>query len=321
MKKGKLIFSLVLLILVVSLVSAGFGDWIKGITGQPVGPQSQGASVNVAGQFLPQITEPTVVSGATYQPIENDDPAPLTITISVEVTDNDGVANIIDSTVFATLTDDTTATVIKTDNPCTLVNGDVEGDGLTKGYECYFDMNYYDPADYYDLYIEAQDQEANTATMTLDASGNNDGYLTYELLSAMTISPGSISWFSVSPNTLDQVADDDPVVVTNTGNYDGPLQVEGYDLSDIDANEFIPASSFTVDIDTGGAAECDVAVSGTVLTHDSPESVVGSDSNPGPGPSPGGEEELFYCLDVPGVSSQTYSTAQAGESWYVIYGP
>jgi len=294
-------------IILMSMASAGVIDFIKRtVTGKALGPQPQNLTITVVG------SNPVTISFIEDPDNQIPPPAPIeagitTITFEVHVTDPDGASDIIDSSVNSEFS---RGAVIRPGD-C-VWTGDLPG-GDTANYSCSVDMQYYDEPGTWNIKINATD--FGSGVLVEDTSVT----FTYLELKAMVISPLTLTWPAVLPDSTNQTSDNDPTVVTNTGNFAGNIQVSALALLGESApSESVPAEDFVIDIDTGGAGctgaacvECD----GTELVDSIAIPIAGSSSNPGPG----GTEELHYCIpEFPPVSSQTYSTAGGG-SWTILY--
>ena len=309
MKSGKRVLSIIivslLLISSISLISAGLWNTI---TGKATGPQPQNLSITVAG------VNPVVVAiqpssfndesgdaGIQIDPNELNLPSVKAVPFNVQVSDTDGVTDINDSSVRFEVLED-----ISKNGSCTLEN---DIDGNTANYSCSFDMNYWDSAASWTIQVQASDFGAQTIETNTQA-------FTYRLLSSMTISPTTLTWPAVTPSSINQTATE-PTIVTNTGNYNGQISVEAYNLVSATA-ETVDANEFTIGTITGSDEECNSPTQATVLQNGNPIPIILSNSNP----SDGGTEELNYCIPLfPAVSSQEYSTNSAlgGISWTISY--
>ncbi len=299
-----LLFS-ILVVLAISLVSAGFFDKFRTITGRAE-QQPQDLTITVVG------TNPVVFSFIEDPDDQVPPPAPVeagisTITFEVHVTDPDGVTDIIDSTVD---TEFSRGAVIRP-GICTWIEDLPDGD--TANYSCSVDMQYYDEPGTWNIKVNATDY--GSGVWVEDTSVT----FTYLELKAMTISPSTLTWPAVIPGSINQTSDNDPTVITNTGNFAGNIQVTALALIGESAPaESIPAADFVIDVDTGGPGCTDAACvecDGTQMVESTATPIVGSSSNPGPG----GTEEIYHCIPFfPSVSSQTYSTAGGG-SWTILY--
>lgn len=299
-KRVSFVFGIFLVLILMSFVSAGIFDWLK--TGKATS-QPQDVSLTVSG-LVPQIIYVEDIDNGGVNPIfpnELDLPSPVSVVFIVTVSDDNGVDNIDDTSVSA---DFIFGLEPKRSGSCSWVVDNP--DGISANYSCSVDMNYYTPAGTWVVTVYAEDLDTNFAVP--DTSESFD----YAILKAMTISPSTISFGSVATLASNIEATDDPVTITNTGNYDGAVSVQGYDLYGLtDNTEVIPVANFAVGTISG--SEC----SATVLVNGVSQSITGSNSNPGIG----GTEEIYYCLTfVPNVASQDYSTtATGGQSWIVLY--
>jgi len=301
-----IMFSIFISLLAISIVSAGIFDKFKTITGRAE-QQPQDISITVAG------TNPVVIEYIEDPDTQIPAPAPTegsttTITFEVWVTDPDGVADIDDSSVAAEFSRGA-VTRVDADN-CAWIS-DLDAD--TASYSCSIDMQYYDEAGTWNIKISATD--FGSGTLVEDTSET----FTYLELKAMTISPPALTWPAIIPGSTNQISDNDPTIVTNTGNYDGAISVTALDLVGETTPEVIPANAFTIGLSTGGGPpleECNAPTTATALITGT-TAIIGSDSNPGLG----GTEELYYCIPSFsfGIPSQVYSTTAAGDSWYIVY--
>jgi hypothetical protein len=299
--KREVIISGIVLILLISIASAGIWDSVKKvITGNPVGPQSQNVSVTVAGTHLPTIDEPSAAIAAQI-PTEN---GITTVTFNVDVSDDDYVANIVDSSLLVQVS---RGAIIKTATCGSSTNLDLN----TKRFSCTINMNYYDEAGTWDFYAEIRDQESNLATKSIIS------YFVYNLLPSFSapLTPSSLTWPSLTPGGLNINSSNDPTIVTNTGNYRGNIKIQAYNLVGETNNlENIPATAFSVSGTSG--SEC---TAGVALGPDSAPSVDTS-IYANPGVSGSNTASIYYCItSVPTVSSQVYSTTARGQSWTVSY--
>lgn len=294
MKRGKLGFLLIILVLAVSLVSAGIGDWFKQITGKaPSGEQN--VSVSVTGANVPKVSY--------VQDINSIDPTEYGITTVVfetHVYDADGAGNIEHSSVSAKFT----KAAVTRNGVCSHPNNI---DSYTANYSCSVIINYYDSAGNWVVNVSARDQENNYAENTSEI------FMYNELKSFTTpLSPTNLNWPPLIPGASNIESNNDPTLVNNTGNYAGNIYLTAYNLvGETNGAENIPSTAFSVSGTSG--LEC----SGTTLLSDGSDTDTNIGANPG---SPGSNlANIYYCLDVPVVSSQIYSTTARGESWIVKY--
>jgi hypothetical protein len=301
-RKGVYFAGFVLGVLLISLVSAGIFDSLKGTGKASYG--NQDVSIRVQGTNPPTIDP--ISSIANQNPFEN---GIRTVTFNFSVTDPDGVANLNDSSIIARVSRG--ATIITAScNP----GGNVDFD--TRRYLCSVDMQYYNSAGAWDLYVEAKDQEANVGSRTVT------GFFIYTLYIGMNVplSPASLNWPNLAPGQTNVLSNNDPTIVTNTGNYAGNIFITAYDLQgETTGTEYILASSFSVDSATGGIppSECNIGSTAVALSN-------GTSVDTGIGANPGlaGSANIYYCVtSVPLVSSQIYSTSIRGPAyaWTIAY--
>jgi len=293
------------LLLIIPLVSAGFFDFIKNpITGKATS-QPTNISVGVVGTNPVQITQVGPI--AAVNPTEL---STTTIAFEIHMYDPDGVADINDTSVNATFTKSgETSKTTGNSGTCTFV---ADLDSYTANYSCSIDMWYFDGSGSWT--ISAQGKDVGNSTWIV----NNSATFTYNELKAMVISPGALTFPSVSPGGINQTSNNDPTLINNTGNYNGTIDVTAIDLyGESDSSYWIYAENFTSGL-TEGTAIC---LSGTSLVNATATEITSSISNRGnlSSGSGAGQEEIYYCIPkVPEIVSQTYST-EGGGSWTIAY--
>lgn len=287
--------------IVVALASASFAsaesftDFIKRVTGQ-ASSQPQNVSISVAGVNPVVVEVPTLSANPTENTF-------TTVSFTANVSDPNGVNDIIDSSVSPQISDGTTTRT----GSCSW-SQDISS--TKANYSCSVIMWYFDPAGpSWNTRVQATDLGNGTLV-------NGTAIFTYGELMAMTISPSLLLWATVIPGSTNQMSTNDPTVISNTGNYNGLVSVRAINLLGETINtEMIVAGNFTSGPTSG--SEC----SATVLSNATKISIAGSNSNPGNLSQGGGvgQEQIYYCIpSVPSVSSQIYSTTQGG-SWFVEY--
>ena len=213
------------------------------------------------------------------------------IVFEVQVTDPDLVNDIDDSSVNAEFSKsgETTRT-----GACSW-QSDIDTD--TASYLCSIDMQYYDGAGTWSIRVQARDFSNNLAEDTSTS-------FVYQELKAMTIFPSSLNWPEVIPGATNQIPGSS-TTITNTGNYERSIIISAKNLyGETRTTEAFNAGSFVADIDPG-IASCD----GTALQDSIGQTIAGSMLSKGAS----AQEEIFYCIpNVPSISSQAYSTSQAG---------
>jgi len=301
MKKRLFAVFFICAILLVGLVSAGLLDSIKNALTGKATSQPTNVSVNVVGTSAVNVSvdNSTLTGGVT--PIESSSSVVVTY---VTVCDPDGVNDVNDSATDVVFNGPSAET---RNGNCSLV-GDI--DAYCANFTCSAEMWYWDAAGAW--VINASGSDLGNATNIYNDSYN----FTYNQLKALTISPDWLNWTALTPGGSNVGADNDPTEVNNTGNYDGTIDITGYDLYGVTVtSENFDVANFTAD-ETDGACGA-----GTALVNASVQTIAGTDSNPGNLSLGGGagQEQVYYCIPtVPSVSSQQYTTDISG-SWIVAY--
>jgi hypothetical protein len=302
MKKGMIII-FICLILLTSLVSAGIFDAFKKITGY-ASSQTVNVSVSVSGANPAYI--PAVSEISAQDPTED---SSKVIHFNFTICDPDGESDIDQTSGQANFSKASETTRY---NTSCVYEGQLNA--TCGSFACNITMWYWDGSGTWNVAVNGTDKGAQTVVF------NSSTTFTYNELRAMVITPDNVTWSGITPGGTNQTADNDPVTVNNTGNYDGTINMTGIDLhgATIDT-EIFGVDNFTVDVETGGspAAECD----GTYLVNDTTTSISNTDTNPGNLSAGGGagQETLYYCIpDVPLLSTQEYTTSKAG-NWTITY--
>jgi hypothetical protein len=301
MQKKKVVYGLVismaLLVLAGSLVSAGFWEFI---TGQAI---SQPTNVSV------QVKGATQCKLDFVAPIANVNPNEAnyqTITFEAHVFDQDGANDINRTATFANFSKSGSTTRYSTQ--CTY-NGNLPPRGAN--FTCSVTMWYWDASGTWNINVGGND------IGNLSGCTNTSTTFTYNLLQAMVISPPALTWSALSVGATNQLSNNHPTVINNTGNYNGTVKLNGLNLQgDVVTSEYLGVNNFTSNNNVGT-----VCASGTALVNGTTTTIGSTNSNPGNISAGGnqGQEMLYYCIPtVPAVTSQTYSTTLGG-SWIVSY--
>jgi hypothetical protein len=297
------IFICLILLVTVSMVSAGLLDWLKKTVSGKVSQQPTNITITVSG-VNPAIIES--VSGIpNTDPVEEDN---RSITFYVTMYDADGVSDLNDTSVSSNFT--MPGETARESGTCGLV-GDI--DSNRANYSCMINMWYWDGAGNWTITVRGKDLGNGSWAY------NTSTQFQYNLLRAMLITPDVLTWPAITPGADNQTSDNDPTTVNNTGNYNETLEVNAIDLAgESNPSYKIYSENFTVGLTTGGGTpEC----IGTQLQNATYVSITNSDANPGNLSLGGGsgQEDFYYCITkVPSLSSQTYSTSQGG-SWIIRY--
>ncbi|MFQ5531138.1 MAG: hypothetical protein ACE5ES_00830 [Candidatus Nanoarchaeia archaeon] len=289
-------FDKVFLILLISVLATSTFILAQDVFQAPSQPTN--VTVTVSGAIAPQIV--FVSSILNPFPIEL---GSTTITFNIHMSDGDGVNNLDDASVNATFTKPGEA--VRQDFNCPLQN---DIDGLTANYSCSIDMQYFDENGNWGVTVRGMDTEGNVAT-------NDTATFSYQLLKAIVVSPGLITFPTVNPGSTNQQSNNDPTTVNNTGNDNRSFNLNAIDLSgETDSSFSIPAANFSVHATSG--SEC----TGTVLVNGTSTTITSSLLDNGNLSLGGGvaQETIFYCIrQVPAnLPSQQYSTLGGG-SWVI----
>ena len=319
MRKKRGIYIVIILVfsilIVSSIVSAGIIDWLKKtITGKASTTQQTNVSIAVAGLNPVYITVwNDTLAGTVVDPTEE---GATTLIFNVTVSDDDGASDINDSSVQAEFTNDTTT---RGNLTCTENTG--ESTSTSQNYTCTIEMLYFDGPVEWMINVTANDLGNVTYY------SNYSQHFGYNQLQAIVITPQALTWPSVSPGDTNQTSNNDPTIINNTGNYNatGNLQVQAYNLHGTNT-EFIPVENFSVGLDTGDTCTGDLCIecnaTTTFLVNGTATTITGGVLERGNltlGESHS-NETFYYCEHIipSTISSQTYSTQNAGSAPWVI---
>ena len=180
--------------------------------------------------------------------------------------------------------------------------------GNDMNFTCTIDMSYFDENGDWTINVSIQDNEGEYAE-------NSSTIFTYNILSAMKMSPTSLGWPEISLTSTDIGSTDNPIVINNTGNNPNlNINVTAYDLRGEDKTEyFIYANNFSVGVESEGCSGITMS-NATSLNITTALLTRGNHSiNDGTG-----QEQLYFCLKgVPsGITSQSYSSSAYG-AWEI----
>jgi hypothetical protein len=176
--------------------------------------------------------------------------------------------------------------------------------GDSQSYTCSVTMWYFDPAQGYTITVSVTDTSAATAT-------NNSYTYNYGSTSAFVMSPSVLTWPPVTPGQSGVESDNDPTLMNNTGNFPfTAIKINATDLKGAtDPTKIIPGSVFK----SAGATPC----SGTSLVSSDYATIGVLGLGIGNNSAGGGQQNLYYCLNVPSaVTRQAYTTTAMG-AWTV----
>jgi len=287
---------LVILLLSVPVVFAGFSDVWNKITGWATSGTTT-VSISLGNN------DPVVDSVFTIPAQSVTESGTTSVEFWFTATDIDGVGNLDDNSAQARF--QKTGEETRQNLSCVWVS-DIDTD--TANYTCTIDIWYWDAAGV-DWTINATIEDINNAV-----GENSSTTFTLQETTAMVMSPTALTWPSIGLTDTNVLSNNDPITVNNTANKniaDGHLNVTAIDLQgETTATDFIYAHNFTGNIND--------ACEGTVMANSTAIAVSGATITAGNNSAGQGQEELYFCLEeVPsGISSQTYSTTGLG-SWTI----
>ena len=149
MKKGVLYFTLISIILLMSLSSAGLLDWFGKITGKAT-QQDTNATITIQGTAAVTIEVfNSTLTGSTVEPTEN---GIKNITFTTRITDADGAADINVSSVSANFT--RTGEPLRQNTSCNDLGQDTS---TAKNFSCTIGMYYFDENASWTITVRAND--------------------------------------------------------------------------------------------------------------------------------------------------------------------
>jgi len=320
-KKVVLIVSVIFLLLIISsFASASIIDWLKKIvTGKATSiPYNVSVPLVGANSVKIMVWNQTLTGGAV-DPIEN---STRTIQFNVTVVDQDGNADINDTSVVATLyASGTAGEVVRTN--LTAYPGDRcvsigVNNATSENYTCGINMWYYDLNVSWTINVTANDM--GNKTYINDSTKN----LTYGYLGSFILDPILITWPSIAPGDVNKTSAQNSTL-NNSGNQyiiPGNIKVTAIDLRGITTTtQFLNASNFTASWNgTGGANSgvCNNATggAGTKLVNVTAVGIGGANLTKGNQSIVGADlahETIYYCIpQVPMLVSQTYASNTTG---------
>jgi hypothetical protein len=298
-KRGIYVISIILILIVLPLASAGFfSDFWGRITGQAA---SDTTTVNITiGNSAPTI--PFVEQISDQNPVEGQT---RFFNFTFNVSDTDGFSNIDTSSARAQF--NYTGDPTRSNTSCV----DLYSTGNIVNFTCSIGMLYFDKNDVWGVNVSVKDNSGVYAE-------NISNTFTYQILTSMVMSPTALGWGSVGLSDTDTGSNTDPITVNNTGNDEVlDINITSYNLQGNDTTtEYIFANNFTVENITEGCG----ATFASTLSNTSETNVTslylfrGNNSLPNFNNATSGQEQAFFCLKgVPqDISSQEYSSLAYG---------
>ncbi len=323
-KEVGVILSFVVVVFMISFVSANLFDDVKNFFTGKISQQPQNVNVNVQGVSNPDVTSVENINlGVPVDPFEG---GSRTLIFVVRVYDADGEANLGANAASAKFVGPLgTDTGFIACGTRTLV-----GDGFSADYTCTIDMQYYYeeariPDPLWTVTVTATDLDGR-----VDATPHNTETFEYTLFKGFNLGtstiPNPLTWPTLAPAATNRPSSSGKTELVNTGNYGKKpgenIFLTTYDLRAADGTLFSgPGTEFSVGSTTGvGDPECNVGVTAVAVTSGD-----GVDTNTGiganAGPSGSNTASAYYCIPtVPSVPSQAYSTTNApSQAWVIKY--
>jgi hypothetical protein len=303
-----IVFSVVMVILLTTIVSAGILDWIKKtITGY----QSY-VDLNIT-VGAPNITH---VYNETMTDVSGGPTAAITTNVTINFTafTEAGASSLADSTAQINFTNEIDGSSnTRSNTTCDVA----EESGNYVNYTCNVTMWWWDANGTWNITAYVEDNSGNEArNVTRDFQlGPTTGFV---------MAPGNLSWGAMAPGDVNQTPTNDPLLMNNTGNQNissADLQVNATNLTgETTSSDFLFAENFSVSYTTTGTnPECSSTTS-TLMSASAFTAITTANMSAGnytTNDGLTGQEELYVCLRTVGsVSSQKYST-QAEGAWTV----
>jgi DNA-directed RNA polymerase specialized sigma24 family protein len=228
------------------------------------------------------------------------------ITFNFTATDTDGAADIDISSAEAYF--NKTGETTRSNTSCVNVSAGV---GNNINFTCTVNMWYYDANGAWTINVSVKDSSNEYAE-------NSSTTFTYNLLTAMTMSPTALTWPTIFAGQTNIGSNADPITINNTGNdVDLNVNLTSYNLrGEITTSDFIYATNFTVQNEPEGC-------SGTQMSNATSINVTSAILQRGNNSlnynnATSGQEQLYFCITgLPsGISPQPYSSSAYG-SWEI----
>jgi hypothetical protein len=303
--RKKLVFGVVfvfVLLIMTGFASAGIGGWFKKITG--MAPSDTTVMNVTVGNNPPQIVK---VRNDTMGNPAVTESGTTTLQINFTAYDADGATTLNDTSAQGRIKRGGEA--VRENLTCAWIE---DYDTNYANYSCDVELWYWDGAGSWEINVSIKDNNnAYAANTTTNVSIQED--------TCMVMSPVGLAWAAVTVTSIDVGADDDPILINNTCNYDVPtngVNVTGIDLyGENDQGYAIYATNFTVNVTD--ASEGTGLINGTSQNISLSEVTAGNNTiNAGDGTS--GQEQLYFYIEAinPDLSSQSYSTVNS-EEWTI----
>jgi len=303
MRNKKIIYSIFLLFVIVlislSFTSAGFWDKLTGKAA------TNSTTANVTLSNTPPVVD-SVTPIAAVNPTEAN---MVSVYFYFTATDSDGIDDLNNNSAVAQF--NLSGETDRVDLNCGVVGA---LSSTRVNYSCNVSLWYWDGAGSWTVNATIADNSGVTAN-------NMTTHLTYNSLTAIQMNPdAALTWASVAITATQTLADDNPIEINNTGNYDvssGNVQVNASDLDgDTTAGEWIGASNFTaMGLNScGGTTLVNYTTTGISFTI-----LPGGNNTIDAKDDSSGQEQVYFCLEsmVDSLSKQSYSTTSGFGAWII----
>jgi hypothetical protein len=304
MKRESGIVILILLILIVPMVSAGFFQDLKNkITGEATTANVQmnltvsSGNPVIYNMILPSAT--TLIDG----------PSPTFIVINFSANDSDGASNLLNTS--ASINISKAGDSARFNSSCAMINSG----GFTANYTCNVTVWWFDGDGQWVVSANISDSNAHVVS-------NTTKNITINTLTGFVMAPPALNFSTLTPGTYN-ITPTNFLTYNNTGNQNiAGIQINATDLrGETTPGQAIPAANFSVSIYTGGYIECNITASAIALVNMTLTNLTTSllprgnftvnDGNTG-------QERNYFCLrHVGGELTQQYYSTQGFGSWTV----
>lgn len=301
------LFSIFILLMIISIASAGVLEWIKEtITGKAT---SQTVNLNIS-VGVPVITRVfnSSVNGTLYE-----GPVATSFIVNFSVNNPSGAGYLNDSTAMVNFTK--SGETSRANTTCSKF----QSSGTNSNYTCNVTMYWWDGAGVWTIITQILDNRSSSAinSSTTFSLGTTTGFV---------MGPTALTWSSISPGATNQTSSNDPILLNNTGNVaiagstTGNISINSTNLRGETTDTLaLWASNFSVFSGTGGTPplECGgTQMSTYAFANITSANLTKGDFRNNDGST--GQEQLYFCLRLAGteLTTQAYSTSNE-TSWTI----
>lgn len=309
MKKENVIFVLIVILLIIPLISAGFWqNFKKTITGQASTEGTFNMNISVM-SGAPIIWNVSIPSG---QLTLTDGPSPTFVIINFSVNDSDGAENLVNTSAMINLT--RAGEAVRFNSSCAIK----DYGGYNANFTCNVTVWWFDDDGAWNV-------DVNVSDVNSHVSSNTTQTLTIQSLTGFVMGPAYLNFSVLTPGSNNQTPSNH-LTLNNTGNQpitSPNIEINASDLRGEDEPGYaLYAANFSVSQYTGSGIECNTGNgSATALSNMTYAGGVGlalSDGNYTVNNGITGQEKAYFCLKEVGweLTQQHYSTGNLG-AWTV----